>query len=207
MSRTDTLMMFPFKCSHLKVYMGCMFSGKSTSLLNEAQRYRHITDNILMVNHVFDLKRNNDSVSKTGLGQIKTHDNKTSSALMVNSLGELLTNDFFHSKYESADVVIIDEAQFYDDLFLFISSQLARGDIRKVFIVGGLSGDFQMNHIGQLYKLLPLADDIVKLNAYCTFCKDGTPASFTKRLCDSNDVILVGASSEYAPVCRKHFCM
>lgn len=197
--------LFSLNSSYLKLYMGCMFSGKSTALLNEAQRYRHITDNILIVNHVFDLKRTSHSVNEAGLGQIKTHDNKTTSAIMVNSLDELLTNDFFRSKYSAANVVIIDEAQFYDDLFHFISSQLARRDNRKIFIVGGLSGDFQMNHIGQLYQLIPLADDIVKLNAFCSFCKDGTPASFTKRLCDSHDVILVGASSEYAPVCRKHF--
>lgn len=193
------------KSSVLKIYMGCMFSGKSTSLLNEAQRFRHITDNILMVNHVFDLQRNECPDSSSGLGQIKTHDNKSNSALMVQNLCELLSNDFFYSKYSSADVVIIDEAQFYDDLYTFLSNELQRNDIRKIFIVGGLSGDFRMNNIGQLHQILPLADEVVKLQAYCVFCKDGTPASFTKRITNDDQVILVGSASHYAPVCRLHF--
>lgn len=182
-----------------------MFSGKSTSLLNEAQRFRYITDNILMVNHVFDNERHASPDNSSGLGQIKTHDNKSNSALMVQNLCELLSNDFFYSKYSSADVVLIDEAQFYDDLYTFISNELQRNDIRKIFIVGGLSGDFRMNHIGQLHQILPLADEIVKLQAYCVFCKDGTPASFTKRITNDEQVILVGNASHYAPVCRLHF--
>lgn len=190
------------KSSVLKIYMGCMFSGKSTSLLNEAQRYRHITDNILMVNHVLDTQRN-----AGGLGQIKTHDNKTNSALMVENLGELLSNDFYYSKYSSADVVLIDEAQFYNDLYTFVSNELQRNDIRKIFIVGGLSGDFRMNHFGQLHQIIPLADHLIKLQAYCVFCKDGTPASFTKRITNDDQVILVGNKSHYAPVCRLHFHM
>lgn len=191
------------KNSTLKIYMGCMFSGKSTSLLNEAQRYRHVTDNILLINHVYDRLRN-DITPINGIGEIKTHDNKCGSALMLNELRELYSNDFYFSKYSRADVVIIDEAQFFGDLFSFVKSELQRNDIKKIFIVGGLSGDFKMNHIGDLYKLIPFADEIVKLNAYCVMCKDGTIGSFTKRIGTNTDQILVGNNANYLPVCRYH---
>jgi thymidine kinase len=72
-------------------------------------------------------------------------------------------------------------------------------------IVGGLDGDFQRKPIGQILDLIPMADKCVKLNSLCNICKDGTEAPFSFRLVKSNDIVLVGGSESYIPVCRKHF--
>ena len=50
-----------------------------------------------------------------------------------------------------------------------------------------------------------MADKCVKLNSLCNICKDGTEAPFSFRLVKSNDIVLVGGSESYIPVCRKHF--
>lgn len=209
--------------SYLKLYLGPMFSGKSTHLLSEINRYKYITDNILVINHILDKERHKEyETLNLKDGYIKTHDNKVFPAIMLNNLSEIYTNQIFSSKYLNADIVIIDEGQFYIDIYEFLKYELMCNN--KTFIVGGLSGDTNMNPIGEIVKLVALADEIHKLTAYCIYCKTPIPASFTKRLESDNDNdnnknksntllsctsvrqnIQVGSSEIYSPVCRKHY--
>ena len=204
------------RSNYLKLYIGCMFSGKSTSLLNEISKYQIITDKIMVVNHVFDKKRRNQETVKENdkeknvkgtakgidnrLGFLHTHSNKTHTAYMISELNEL--QDI--QDYKTIEIVIIDEGQFFSDLYTFINKELKEQVNPKIFIVGGLSGDYNMSTLGEITKLIPLADEIIKLNAYCVKCNDGTIASFTKRIVTSSDQILIGASDAYIPVCRYH---
>jgi len=175
-----------------------MFAGKSTSLLNEIGKYKHITDNILIINHRLDKNRGS-------LGELKTHDNKSCKAILLSNLQDIYLSLSVLTAYESADVIVIDECQFFDDLYDFIKDELKRKEKCKIFIVGGLSGDSDLNLIGNTHKLIPLADEIIKLNAYCSLCKNGTYASFTKRIVNIDSQVLVGKDDFYVPVCRIHF--
>jgi thymidine kinase len=203
--------------SFLKVYIGPMFSSKSSSLLSEINRYKYITDKILVINHNLDKQRHPETMDK---GILKTHDNKIFPAIMLSKLEELFTNTFFIQKYLHADIVIIDEGQFYPDLYDFLKTQLNNLACKKLFIVGGLSSDSNMNAFGDMTKIIPLADSVVKLNAYCIYCKDGTYANFTRR--DKNihtqttkeqpnlnekDIVLIGSDELYSPCCRYHYLM
>lgn len=183
------------KGHYLKLYIGCMFSGKSTNLLNEISKYKVLTDKIIVINHILDKNRGNS-------GYLKTHSNKMCPAIMINKLYELYGE--WKELYLDAEIVVIDEAQFFEDLYPFIKNELSITGKRKIFIVGGLSGDYNMEPIGEIYRLIPLADEINKLNAYCVKCKDGTLASFTKRTIQNDDKILIGDSDIYIPVCRYH---
>jgi thymidine kinase len=195
------------KGNYLKLIIGPMFSSKSSSLLAEINRYKYITDKILVINSILDKQRNADmEINQDGIGFIKTHDNKTFPAIMISKLEELNTNTFFNEKYNYADIILIDEGQFYNDLYLFLRNELNNKNNNKNFIVAGLSSDFNMEPIGDIIKLIPLADEILKLSALCIYCKNGTAASFTKLLKKENDSqILVGANDLYAPCCRMHF--
>lgn len=203
-------MLYQLNGGYLKLIIGPMFSSKSSSLLLEINRLKHITDKILVINSVLDKERHVDmEINDQGLGIMKTHDDKTFPAVMINKLNELKTNKFFNSKYTYADIIIIDEGQFYTDLYEFINHELSYPHDYKMFIVAGLSSDFNMKPIGDIIKLVPLADEIVKLSALCVYCRDGTPANFTKLIKNnlSNDSgnVLVGAKDLYSPCCRKHF--
>jgi thymidine kinase len=204
-------MLSQFHESYLKLIIGPMFSSKSSTLLSEINRLKYITDKILVINSILDKERHEDmEINDRGLGIMKTHDNKSFPAIMVNELYDLKTNAFFNSKYEYADIVIIDEGQFYKDLYKFVGNELNNLNSRKMFIVAGLSSDFNMKPIGDIISLVPLADEIIKLSALCVYCKDGTPASFTKLIKNetlSNSNVLVGAKNFYSPCCRKHFLM
>ena len=75
------------------------------------------------------------------------------------------------------DVIGIDEGQFYPDLITGIES-FVRKD--KILIISALDGTFERKPFGQIPNLIPLCDDIVKLNAICMVC--GNDAPFTHRL-------------------------
>lgn len=207
--------------SFLKVYIGPMFSSKSSSLLSEINKYKHITDKILVINHNLDKERHPEMKDN---GILKTHDNKIFPAIMLSKLEELFTNTFFIQKYLRADIVIIDEGQFYPDLYDFLKKQLNSLTYKKLFIVAGLSSDSNMNAFGDMTKIISLADSVVKLNAYCIYCKNGTYANFTRREkniygqstqeqtlqneeINENDIVLVGSDELYSPCCRYHYLM
>ena len=72
-----------------------------------------------------------------------------------------------------------------DDLLLFVIDQVEMKG--KNVIVVGLDGDSNRENFGYIHKLIPLCDDIVKLKAYCSICKDGTLGIFSKRLSERSD--------------------
>lgn len=193
--------MYHIKHNYLKIYIGSMFSGKSTSLLNEISKFNILSKNILVINHSLDSKRTNN------INCIMSHDNKQFKAFMLNKLESILINQHIFQIYKNSHIIIIDESQFFPDLYSFIETQLKiQHDINKIFIVAGLSGDSNLQSIGETLKLIPLADEVIKLNAYCIKCKDGTIASFSKRKINCNDSqILIGNNDIYIPVCRFHY--
>jgi len=182
--------------TYLKIILGCMFSSKTTTLLSEINRYKHITNKILVINHILDKQRQSRSDYI-----IESHDNKYSSAIMIKELNELNSS----ALYKDAEIIIIDEGQFFTDLYKFIRHELFTTTNKKMFIVAGLANDYNMEPIGDIIKLIPMADEILKLYAYCIYCKDGTLASFTRKLTNDNNQITIGKNETYAPCCRKHF--
>ncbi|KAF5961139.1 hypothetical protein HYC85_002348, partial [Camellia sinensis] len=103
---------------------------------------------------------------------------------------------------ESAlDVIGIDEAQFFDDLYDFCC-KVADCD-GKIVIVVGLDGDYLRWTFGSVLHIIPLADSITKLTARCQLC--GKRAFFTLRKTNETKTELIGGSDVYMPVCRQHY--
>jgi thymidine kinase len=73
----------------------------------------------------------------------------------------------------------------------------------KHIIICALDGDFMRKPFGKISELIPMADEITKLKAFCTECNDGTSAIFTWRL--SKDTEQISINNDYIPVCRKHY--
>lgn len=187
---------------YLKLILGCMFSSKTSTILSEINKFKHITDKILVINHVLDQQRQFNTSQKS---IIETHDKHYFKAIIVKELNELHVNEDYKQKYNDAEIIIIDEGQFYNDLYTFIRHELFIKDNKKLYIVAGLSSDYNMEPIGDVIKLIPMADSIQKLYAYCIYCKNGTLASFTSKLIKDTHQILVGNSDIYVPCCRDHY--
>jgi len=169
-----------------EIILGCMFSGKSTELIRRLSRYQAINKNILAINHSFD-SRTDDS--------IKTHKGTTIPAVKSNKLMTIIDT----LDYKNAEIIGIDEAQFFEDLYEFV---LTCERDNKDLIICGLDGDYQRKPMGQILDCIPLCNSVVKLNA---LDKDGSDAIFTKRINSEEGAIVIGGSDKYIAVSRANY--
>jgi len=174
----------------LELIMGCMFSGKSTELIRRLKRYKAINKQVLVINSAKDT-RSTEQV-------LKTHDGVTFNCIKTNNL-----NEIFKSKdFRNVEIIGIDEGQFFNGLYDFVMGSL---NLDKHVIIASLDGDSNQETFGETLSLIPIADEVDKLKAFCMECNDGTPAPFSKRITMQNEgQELVGDNDFYKAVCRKH---
>ena len=170
----------------LKLILGCMYSGKTTEILRIVNSLKHINEYPIIIKPKIDNRYSDNKIC--------THNKQEYECQVLEDLSQF--ENPFHKKY-----IIIEEAQFFTNLYDFVLKQV--DEYNKNVIVVGLDGDSDRKNFGDIHKLLPLCDDIVKLKAFCSKCKDGIPGIFSKRLSDKKDTILVGSDGDYIAVCRK----
>lgn len=172
--------------AYLGVILGCMFAEKTTELLRQVRLECLLGRSAVVV--VPDL------------------DTRCAATVYTHSGGSAVAptrvpHTALASLDTAADVVAVDEAQFFTDLVPAVEALLTRG---KTVWVAGLSGDYLQRPMGDVLRLVPLADNVVYLRALCLLCRDGTRASFTRRTDGCSDVIDIGAADKYVAVCRRH---
>jgi thymidine kinase len=178
----------------IDIIIGSMFSGKSTELIRRINRYKVLGKKILVINHKLDQRYSENSIS--------THSNIMLECVSLEDLNDINLNNDYKKEYESCEVLVIEEAQFFKDLYEIV---VKAADIdNKIVIIAGLDGDSNREEFGDILRLIPKCDAVTKLHALCVKCKDGTPASFTKRLVKNNSQIYIGVS-EFIAVCRFHY--
>lgn len=173
---------------YLELILGCMFSGKTTQLLEMYNMYQICDIEPCVVNYIKDRRYHEDLLS--------THDKKMIPCINVKKLSEIVTPEIL-AKYS---VFLINEGQFFDDIDEIVL-ELVNIHNKKVYVCG-LDGDYKQNIFGKLLNLIPHCDKYRKLHAICKKCKDGTLASFSKRISDELGQEVIG-SNNYIPVCRK----
>jgi thymidine kinase len=186
----------------LLVIKGPMFAGKSSELQSIKKRRTAICQNVLVIKHSIDVRYLTVNDSQT---EVINHDKNRCSAVACSKLCDLLGKDAFNA----ADLLIIDEGQFFDDLVEFAVATVETW--KKDLIVVGLSGDVHRKPFKQMAELEAIADCVKHLKALCQICGNGTEAHFT---CAKSKHILnvtkdgspnVGDESSYIPVCRRHY--
>lgn len=176
----------------LEVIIGPMFSGKSSHIYSIVKRYAAIGVNVLVI------KPANDTRYST-LPEVVTHDGVKFEC--ITTPRTLMGLDFSFTK--SAQVIIIEEAQFFTDLLQFVR-WVVETEYKDTIVVG-LDGDSDRRPFGQILNCIPLANKVTKLHALCPECGDGTPALFTYRKVNRGGQVLVGGSEMYAAYCRSHY--
>lgn len=167
-----------------------MFSGKTSELINVAKLNKLLGKKVLMINFIGD-KRYTDS------DMITSHDNISIDAIACSENIESILNT---DDYNLSHVICINEGQFFQGLVNFC---IKACDDNKIVHVCGLDGDFLKRPFGEILDLIPHCENVKKLHALCLYCKDGTLASFTKRITRSEELVLIGSEELYKPVCRK----
>lgn len=175
--------------SYLELIIGPMFSGKTSKLLDLYKQCKFCNITVLTINHCSDVRYDEHMMS--------THDNNMIECHQL----QLLTNiwsDPLETIYKNAQVILINEGQFFPDLYETVIKML--DDNKKVYIAG-LDGDFQRKKFGNILDLIPLCDKVTKLVSLCSICKNGTVAIFSKRLTNETEQTIIGTNN-YVPVCR-----
>ena len=172
--------------AYLELIIGPMFSGKTSRLVDVYKQCKFCNIPVAVINHCID-DRYHDTM-------LSTHDKVMIPCLKTDNLFLVLTN----SEVQDAQVVIINEGQFFSDLHDVVLQMIGLG--KKIY-VGGLDGDCERKKFGQILDLIPLSDKVTKLTSLCSICKDGTPGIFSKRITTETEQTVVG-SDNYIPVCR-----
>ena len=183
---------------YLELFIGSMYSGKTSKLLDIYKQCEFCNIPVTIINHVIDNRYHNTMVS--------THDQIMAPCLQASELNDLWNNNGYenkdlcaHNAVRDSNVILINEGQFFPDLYDAVVDMLKYN--KKVYICG-LDGDFERKKFGQILDLIPMCDKVTKLTSLCSQCKDGTPGIFSMRLTNETAQTVVG-SDNYIPVCRK----
>lgn len=175
----------PKETGWIEVIAGCMFSGKTEELIRRLRRAQIAKQNVKIFKPRIDVRYSNNS--------IVSHSDQSLPSLLVSDANEILPLS------EDAQVVGIDEAQFFSNNLVVVCNQLA--DKGKRVIVAGLDQDYKGIPFEPMPNLLAIAEYITKTLAICVAC--GNPADKTQRKTASAERVIVGAADIYEARCRK----
>lgn len=172
-------------CGKIELILGCMFSGKTGELLRRIKIHNIAGRNVMVIKWEKDLRYSNDCIA--------THDECLHEAVKTSTLAGV------HEEALTKDVIAVDEGQFYPDLVEYCEIWANEG---KTVIVAALDGKFDRSPWTQVSILIPKCEKLTKKHAMCPTPGCGTKASFTQRIVDDEDDILIGGNEEYKAVCR-----
>src|ERR1044071_5521087 len=168
----------------VEVICGSMFSGKTEELIRRLKRVRIANMKVEIFKPSIDLRYDENS--------IVSHDTNTVLSTPIDNSQKILL------MAQDADVIGIDEAQFFDDQLPYVCDELAYRGIRV--IVAGLDMDYLGKPFGQMPYILAKADYVTKLHAICVKC--GNIANYSYRKIPNEDQAMLGGMDVYEPRCR-----
>ena len=171
----------------IEVICGSMFSGKTEELLRRVKRAKIAKQKIKIFKPKKDVRYDKKKVI--------SHDQNSIKSKPVSDCRKIIKLS------EKFEVIGIDEAQFFDDSIVEVCNELANQG--KRVIVSGLAMDYKGKPFGPMPNLLAIAEYVTKVHAVCS--KSGKMASYTHRIVESDDLILLGDTKKYQALSRKEF--
>jgi thymidine kinase len=164
-----------------------MFSGKTEELIRRLNRAIIARQKVEIFKPVIDRRYHHE--------QIVSHNENTIRSTPVNFASDilLLAGD--------CAVVGIDEAQFFDEAIVSVCNTLANNG--KRVIVAGLDMDYEGKPFGPMPQLLAVAEFVTKVHAICA--QTGQLASYSFRLTENDQQVMLGESGEYEARSRSAF--
>ena len=172
---------------HIEVVCGSMFSGKTEELIRRLRRAQIAKQKVVVFKPKIDNRYHKE--------KIVSHSKQEIHSIVIRHADEILQHAVF------AQVIGIDEAQFFDNQLIDIVQSLA--DSGKRVIIAGLDMDYRGVPFEPMPQLLAIAEDIMKMHAICMRC--GAPANYTYRMTASKERVVVGAGEVYEARCRHCF--
>lgn len=175
----------PKETGWIEVITGCMFSGKTEELIRRLRRAKIAKQKVVIFKPNIDTRYSNNS--------IVSHSEQSLPSILIKDVKEIL------DLIEDAQVIGIDEAQFFSSDLIDVCNKLA--DNGKRVIVAGLDMDYKGTPFEPMPQILSVAEYITKSLAICVEC--GNPADRTQRKTSSSERVIVGAADVYEARCRK----
>ena len=175
----------PRETGWIEVIAACMFSGKTEELIRRLRRAKIAKQKVVIFKPNIDTRYSTNS--------IVSHSEQSLPSILIKDVKEIL------DLVEDAQVIGIDEAQFFSSDLVNVCNQLA--DDGKRVIVAGLDMDYRGVPFEPMPQILSVAEYITKPLAICVEC--GNPADRTQRKTASAERVVVGAADVYEARCRK----
>ncbi|HZX96655.1 MAG TPA: thymidine kinase [Myxococcales bacterium] len=172
----------------IEVICGPMFSGKTEELIRRVKRA------VIAKRKVQVFKPRIDSRYDPDL--VVSHSQQRMISTVIDRAAEIREKLAL-----DVEVVGIDEVQFLGAEVVPIVRGLADQGLRV--IVAGLDQDYRGEPFDPMPQLLAEAEYITKELAICVVC--GAPAGRSQRIVAAEERVMVGATNEYEPRCRKCF--
>ncbi len=174
----------PIDTGWIEVICGPMFCGKTEELIRRLRRAE-----IAQMKTVIFKPRIDNRYSEN---HIVSHNQRKLESIMISDVNEILELS------KDAEVVGIDEAQFFSDDLIDVCRTLAEQNKRVV--VAGLDTDYRNLPFGPMPLIMCEADYLDKIWAICVKC--GNPASFTQRTTKDSEQVIIGETDVYEARCR-----
>lgn len=184
----------------LEVITGPMYSGKTEELIRRLKRVSLAGQKAVVLRPSLDCKRYKNVETHDGsLELIKAtgfHPIVVPTALediwdeLTSVLGVVM----------EADVVAIEEAQFFKEAIVVFVAWLLKNTNKKI-ICAGLDLDCLGKPYGFMPELFALANSITKLTAICVNCKDTATRTFAKVKIDGDVSEAIGGHDMYEARC------
>jgi len=172
------------KTGWVEVICGSMFSGKTEELIRRLNRAKFAKLSVEIFKPKIDNRFSED--------EVVSHNENAIRSTVVDSSANLLL------LASPADVIGIDEAQFFDDGLVEVCNHLAYQGVRV--IIAGLDMDFSGQPFHPMPELMAIAEHVTKVHAICMRC--GSNAQYSFRKTDNEDLVMLGETMEYEPLCR-----
>lgn len=171
----------------IEVICGSMFSGKTEELIRRLNRAKIARQRIQIFKPALDKRYHVEN--------IVSHNENSVEATPVELSSEIIALS------ENAEVIGLDEAQFFDESIVSVCDALANAG--KRVIIAGLDLDYLGKPFGCMPQLMAIAEYVTKVHAICMVC--GEVASHSYRLSESNERVLLGETDLYEARCRRCF--
>ncbi|MBI1183694.1 thymidine kinase [bacterium] len=171
----------------IEVIAGPMFSGKTEELLRRLRRAKIANVRMAIFKPQIDVRY--------GQNRIVSHDANYFPSLEVGHAADIRK----HTK--NAELVAIDETQFFDNEIIEVCEELALKGVRV--ICTGLDMDYLGKPFGPMPEVLAIANYITKIHAICVQC--GYPATHSFRKLKNKERVMLGELESYEARCRKCF--
>ena len=170
---------------HICLYIGPMFSGKTTSMAIAVERHARVPGKRCVIVRPKKGERFGTDCATNHRG----HDYDMVTQVLAQKLSDVDLSQY--------DVVGIDEGQFFPDI---VDGAVDLANSGKCVVISYIDATFEAEPFGPIGQLVAKAEHVEKLSAVCA-C--GREASFTKRIGESTEEVVVGV--DYVAVCRECF--